>query len=98
MESPPPCADAQQALAHIPWQLFPGMSKDISPRYLRYKVWRLHSEIVASFCADHDIRYAGHPPQAVDHEGFLLSEFSHDGIHTNGRYGALLLRQMRELA
>src|SRR6185369_14520715 len=33
LQSPPPCADAQPALAHIPWQLFPGMTREISPRH-----------------------------------------------------------------
>jgi hypothetical protein len=97
MESPPPCADAQQALSHIPWPLFPGMTKEIAPRHVRYKVWRLHSDIVAAVCADSDIGYVGHPPQAVDDEGFLRPEFSLDGIHANHKYGALQLRQMQEV-
>jgi hypothetical protein len=97
MQSPPPCADAQPALAHIPWSMFPGMLQEISPRHVRYKVWRLHSEIVAGVCADNDIGYVGHPPQAVDAEGFLRPEFSRDGIHANSQYGALQLRQMQEV-
>jgi hypothetical protein len=97
MESPPPCADAQPALAHIPWALFPGMTQEISRRHLRYKIWRLHSDLVAGVCAEHGVDYLAHPPQAVDDEGFLRAEFSIDGIHANASYGALQLRQMQEV-
>ena len=72
------------------------MTQEISPRHLRYKIWRLHSDIVALVCAENGIDYLTHPPQAVDDEGFLRPEFSRDGIHANEAYGALQLRQMQE--
>jgi hypothetical protein len=98
VEPPPPCGDAQRMRPHIPWPLFPGMLKEIAPKSLRYKIWRLHSDIVATHCAQRGIGFLAHPRHAVDVEGFMLAEFFHDGIHANGRYGALLLQQMRELA
>jgi hypothetical protein len=98
IEPPPPCGDAQRMRPHIPWPLFPGMLKEIAPRSLRYKMWRLHSQIVAGHCEEHDMDFLAFPNEAADEEHFLLPEFFHDGIHANGRYGALLLRQMQELA
>lgn len=96
LQSPPPCADARRALAHIPWAMFPGMTREISPAHLRYKVWRLHSDIVAGVCADHDIGFIHRPDSAVDDDGYLRAEFSRDGIHANEAYGVLQLRQMQE--
>jgi hypothetical protein len=98
VEPPAPCGDEQRMRPNIPWPLFPGMLREIAPRPVRYKLWRLHSDIVAGFCADQDIAFAGYPRASVDEDGFLLPEFFHDGIHANGKYGALLLRQMQEVA
>lgn len=96
MESPAPCADERFLRQRIPWSLFPGMLREVAPRPVRYKLWRLHSQIVAEFCADHDIEFVSHPSQSVDEDGFLRREYSHDGIHANSKYGRLLLRQMQE--
>jgi hypothetical protein len=98
MEPPPPCGDSERMLRYIPWSLFPGMLKEIAPRPLHYKLWRLHSEIVASHCAELGMDFDVYPSQAIGADGFLLPEFFHDGVHGNNSYGALLLRRMQELA
>lgn len=97
-QSPPVCREAQRMLPHIPWPLFPGMRKEIAPPHFRYKIWRLHSQIVAAHCASRDIGFVEYPRQTVDEHRFLLPEYFHDGIHANEKYGALLLQQMRELS
>lgn len=98
MEPTPPCGDPQRMLRFIPWPLFPGMLREIAPRPLHYKLWRLHSEIMAGHCAEYGIDFAAYPRHTVDENGFLLPEFFHDGVHGNSEYGALLLKQMQELA
>jgi len=62
-----------------------------------YKLWRLHSEIVAGFCAESGIEFIPNPDQATDSRGFIRTEFLRDGVHANRRYGELLLQQMGEL-
>jgi len=74
------------------------VQNEISPRHFRYKLWRLHSEIVADLCTELDIGFVPHPRQAGDDEGFQRPEFFRNASHTNSKYGALLLQQMQELA
>ena len=98
LEPPAPCGEAKRMLPHIPWPLFPGMLRELAPRHLHYKLWRLHSEILLAHCAANDIDFLPHPGQTTGPDGFLRPEFFHDGVHANSAYGALLLDQMREVA
>lgn len=75
-----------------------GGPDDIASTILHYKLWRVHSEIVAGFCAESGIEFISHPGETTDAHGFIRREFVQDGVHANSRYGALLLEQMQELA
>jgi hypothetical protein len=98
MEPPPPGANGENIAPHVPWPLFPGMLQEVAPAHLRYKVWRLHSAMVAEFCDVEGIFFLPHPEAAVDSGGFLLDDYFHDGIHANKMYGELLLKQMQAAA
>jgi hypothetical protein len=64
---------------------------------LRYKLWRLHSEIAREHAERCGARFVEHPPEAVDDEGFLRTELCADMMHANDQYGALVLRQIEAL-
>jgi hypothetical protein len=93
---PPPLEDGARMLADIPWMFFPHLTREVAPALVRYKCWRLHGEIVAAFCAREGIEAIPPPPEASDGRGFLKPEHYADAMHVNARYGALVLRQMRQ--
>jgi hypothetical protein len=98
MESPPTYAD-EIVPPNCPesWTYF-RENPSISPVWLRYKLWRMHSGIVQAYCTQADITFVPHPPEAVDAQGLLVAEFHGLIAHANQAYGALLLRQMQELS
>ena len=98
LESPPPYADGVRMHADVPWGMFPGMCREISPAPLRYKLWRLHSQIVREGCDGADVTFVPCPPESVDDTGFMREPYYGDGAHANAAYGALVLEQMRRLA
>lgn len=98
IEPPPPYADAQRMHADMPWGMYPGMLHEISPATLRFKLWRLHSRILARWCADNGAALVGCPPGATTPDGYLREAFYGDGAHANEAYGSLVLEQMRQLA
>ena len=61
---------------------------------LRYKLWRLHSGILARHCRNLGIGFIPHPAAALDSEGFLAEPYYEDSMHVNADYGELLLDQM----
>jgi hypothetical protein len=97
MEPPPPCADAELMLPHVPWPLFPGMRHEIAPAPFRYKLWRLQSSLLEAQCKDHGIGFVPYPNITADEQGFLAPAYFVDGAHASPAYGALVLEQMRRL-
>ena len=91
IEPPPPVADPDRIARFVPWGLFPGQPRVIAPKWLRYKLWRMHSEVIAAACARFGIRYLHSPDGAKDDEGFLADRCDQDGSHANDAYGALVL-------
>jgi hypothetical protein len=98
VEPPPPYADGLRMQEDIPWDMYPGMTRQVSPAVFRYKLWRMHSRILKDWCIGRDVGFVSCPPSAVDQDGFLASPFYSDGAHANEAYGALVLEQMRQLA
>lgn len=96
-EPPPVYADEARLAPDVPWMFFEGR-RTVSPRLLRYKLWRLHADILREWCRDCGITFVPHPPEAVDDQGFLLPEHYLNAMHVSSRYGALVLEQMRALA
>jgi hypothetical protein len=98
LEPPPPVADEARIAPHVPWGFFPGQPRVIAPKWLRYKLWRLHSEVIAAACAQYGIGYRRVPAQAKDADGFLDPRYDHDGAHANAAYGALVLEDLKGAA
>lgn len=98
IEPPPPSADSERMREGVIWAMFPGMLHEISPAALRYKLWRMHSHIVAEWCEKADVHFVPRPSEVVDAHGFLQDDYYGDGAHANPAYGERVLAQMRSLA
>lgn len=98
IEPPPPYADALRMHADMPWDMYPGMCHEISPVAMRYKLWRLHSRILARWCTENDATLVSCPAEAMTAEGYLQEACYGDGAHANDVYGTLVLQQMKRLA
>jgi hypothetical protein len=98
VEPPPPYADAARMHADMPWDMYPGMRREISPASFRYKLWCLHSQILDDWCRTNGATLLRCPAAAVDENGFLREPYYGDGAHANAAYGGLVLQQMRRLA
>ena len=98
MEPPPPSADALRMHADIPWSMYDGMRREISPAIFRYKLWRLHSGIISDWCSQNGVTFVPCPPESMDEHGFLREQYYGDGAHANAIYGECVLSQMRQLA
>ena len=97
LEPPPPLEDGERVLEDVPWGFFPDLTREVAPASLRYKCWRLHSELVGAFCAEHDIELIPAPPEAMDSHGYLKPAHYLDAMHVNASYGALVLAQMKRV-
>lgn len=94
----PPIYENEVAPTSIPaWMPHLKEYAPISPVWLRYKLWKLHSAIVRAYCQENDIVFIPHPPEAVDARGLLTAEFYGVPAHANREYGALVLRQIQQL-
>lgn len=98
IEPPPPSADMQRMQADTPWDMYPGMCREIAPVHTRYKLWRMHSRIVEDWCHGADVTFVACPAEAMDADGFLRDAYYGDGVHCNAAYGELVLEQMRQQA
>jgi hypothetical protein len=92
---PPPVAAEDRIAPHVPWILFPGQPHAIAPKWVRYKLWRVHCEVIAAICTRLDIQYVPAPERSKDEEGFLHPDYDRDGAHANASYGALVLEELR---
>lgn len=97
MESPPPCEEEIKA-SDPGWNAFYAVDDVIAPSWFRYKIWRLHSNIVRTHCKKTNIEFVPHPPEASDARGFRDPAFRARPGHGNLEYGDLVLQQMRVLA
>lgn len=99
LESPPPVADgawiAAQADAYFKDQ---GVAElGVAPAGLRYKIWRLHSRIVAGMCAELGLRFLPVPPETLDLQGYLLTDYAGDATHGNAAYGEAVIRALEAM-
>lgn len=63
---------------------------------LRYKLWRLHSEIVREHAEQIGVTFVPCPDEALGEHG-LREEFVRNQTHANEAYGTLVLAQMKAL-
>lgn len=73
--------------------------RGISPIALRYKLWRIHSDIYREACTAMGIEFVSVPKEAVMPDGSMAPTAwaERDGIHANLWYGSLLWKQINEL-
>lgn len=90
VDAPPPVADGAYIRPHMPWEYFPGRRHEISPKWHRYRMWRLNTDIAREHAKRIGVGFIGHPREAEDAEGFLSQAFSQDGVHGDPAYGRLL--------
>ncbi len=93
VETPPPYGDdayvSQNLGSYIP------DPRNVVGRAMRYKMWRLHSNLLQYFCEHCGIEYLSAPEEGIDAEGFLRREgYGMDATHANGWYGELLVRKL----
>jgi hypothetical protein len=98
VQSPPPVPSEAHIMAH------PTHFKDalkqygVAPAVLRWKLWRLQSEIYLEACESQGISFLPTPPAAMDQDGFLVeSGWNPDPTHANKWYGDLVLSQIAAL-
>lgn len=97
-EPPPPFKDNARLVADVPWAFFPDLTTQVSPPSLRYKFWRLASQLVRDYCMSHDVEFVQIPLSVIDRDGYLRPEYYGDAMHVNQAYGHLVLDQIRALA
>lgn len=96
IESPPPVADSAYCQDHLPplFQTGAYQGLTVAAPALRYKMWRLHSALIAGECRRLGLGFLPCPPESMDADGFLLPRYYADPLHGNEEYGRLLLRQL----
>ena len=68
------------------------LRKNIAPELIRYKLWRLESEIYRRLCEDIGIAYLRSPQRMIGENGMLAEEgWGADATHANSRYGREVL-------
>ena len=97
-ESPPPPADSGWVAENLDSRMARRSARPVNSKFLSYKMWRLHSQIMRANVEQAGGTFVPHPREAVDEEGFLPVDLCSDATHGNVRYGAFLLRQMQALA
>jgi len=89
---PPPVSDA--------W-LAPLLEKtsvkatELPNRWVRWKLWRLTTDIFRQHALSLGARFVDTPPAALDRDGFMRDELVRNATHGNAAFGALLLDQIR---
>ena len=99
LESPPPVEDSGYIAVQADAYFKDGGIGDlgVAPAGLRYKMWRLHSRIVAGYCAELGVRFVPVPRETQDGKGFLLPHLAGDATHGNAAYGEAVIRALEAL-
>jgi hypothetical protein len=97
LESPPPIGNDVYVQQYLD-PYFKEKPQEIAPRILRYKLWRLHSEIVKQVCSKINVTFVPVPTETLDREGFLRSEgYPGNVTHGNEWYGEKVLEQLNNI-
>jgi len=97
LESPPQIEDETFIRNHLHARRLRYLGNkpyQISDHHLRYKLWRLNSDIFAESCRECGIEFIPVPPESMDGNGFLRPDFWSNPTHANAAYGALVIKQM----
>ena len=112
IESPPPIFDTKHILAHLDKEFRLKVEKRrkdsqlvhldesvVAPPYLRYKLWRLQSEIFKEACEQMEISFIPAPANTMDENGFLKQQYwFNDATHGNVAYGEEVLQVLEKIA
>ena len=99
LESPPPIGDDSHVSLYLDQYFDKKQSKLVAPRHLRYKLWRLHSNIVRRHCGRIDVSFIDVPEETLDTDGFLRREgYPKNATHGNFWYGQMVLKQVERIA
>ena len=99
LEPPPPVGDDPRLARELDLMGFvPNPERGPSPRWLRFKMWRLHSEMIRDLYERDGVEFLSCPPASQDDAGFLKSEYYGYPCHANVEYGSLVLRQLGLIA
>ncbi len=90
IETPPPIGDDAFVLEHMdPYfnEKF-GVVKEVIPRILRHKIWRMSCEIYSEFCNENRISHHETPPRLMEDRLFLARQaYSTNATHANSWFG-----------
>ena len=71
---------------------------DISPPYLRLRLYQLEMQALTQVCKEWGIDVIPPPTEAITPEGFLKEEYyGSDATHANSAYGKLVVQQLVKL-
>lgn len=96
-ESPPPTP--ADRIMKFPYTFAEAVGEHgVSPAAMRYKTWRLHSQLIGEWCDSHGVHFMPVPPAAIDEHGLLRDAYCRDdAAHGNLAYAELVLEQLRGL-
>jgi hypothetical protein len=98
---PPILEDDAVVLGDVPRDRMLAFFPDgtaVSPATLRWKLWRLTSDLTREFCEENDIHFLDCPAESMDERGFLRPQYYQEAFHGNAAYGALVLEQIKAVA
>lgn len=94
-ESPPPIFDNNFLMEHAGPFKASFIKFGISKPALRYKLWKMHSDLVKKECKALDIEFLPAPAEFITADGFLTdSGLNDDTTHANAIYGGAVIRQL----
>lgn len=100
IESPPPVGNDKYFETHLEpaFREYLG-DLPLAPRLFRYKMWKVHSNIIREVCEANDIYFIPVPESVTDSEGFMREEgYCENGVtHGNNWYGQRIISQVNEL-
>jgi hypothetical protein len=98
VQSPPPISSDAYILAHATYFKDVINMHGVMPALLRWKLWRLQSDVYLEACESLGIAFLPTPPEALDQQGFLVEAgWNQDPTHANGWFGELILSQIAEV-
>jgi hypothetical protein len=91
---PPPVSDHWLETFVLKHAAAPGR---LPNRLLRWKLWRLTTDVFRQQAETFGAHFVDGPPEAVDADGFMRDHLVRNVTHGNEAFGALLLAQIRGL-
>lgn len=94
IEPPPPLPKSQ--VTAYPKEFFRSLLdvRRMSSELVRYKMWRLQTEILRECCAQVGVKYVETPDEFVDKIGMLAAHaWGKDATHANERYGEEMIKR-----